>query len=76
MNTSDKAFEEWLDTNPVIFALSEYEINNMRATWNASRNNAIDEVIKTIERNKCEADGYHACSQQDVFIDKIKELKE
>jgi len=72
MNTSDKAFEElckkeYGDDYPVLCGKLD-----ILFVWNA----AIDEAVKAIENKKCEADGYHACSQQDVFIDKIKELKD
>ena len=69
-------FEEWYKSTykHTAFLDEKGEIAispEMRRCWNA----AIDECVKVIENNQCEADGYHACSHQDVFANKIKELK-
>lgn len=58
-------FEEWLNKSPVAFGLPDYEISNLRTTWNA----AIDEVIKIAE------DGSPETYIGDI-AEEIKELKE
>lgn len=63
-------FEEWNNKKSNPFIGDSYW--DMLNAWNA----AIDEAVRTMESNKCAADGYHACSHQDVFINAIKELKE
>ena len=54
-------------------ATFEKELNEILAD---ERNSAIDECIAVIENNECNADGYHTCTQQNVYMLSMQQLKE
>ena len=71
-------FDKWAHKqfgNPYGHAIT-YSVHDVRAAWNKSKQVHLDAAIEAVNKNQCDADGYHACSQQDVFIEAIEKLKE